>query len=184
MHRPGSEDMSGPPRKLEWWEKKNHSNENARGQSPVIPALRNKNSPPNQLPSRQSNRAPSVEPTMRNRAPSLDQSLRAEAPQRRSSSQAPSRRNDSPRPGSRPIRPMANAVSRQLVYINFRRIIIIIFFRNSRHSIDSADVKLPRFDRANETMRSLDQTHRELEHEQPRFHKAIQENNYDHEVFQ
>uniref|UniRef100_A0A914Y3M5 CCDC66 domain-containing protein n=1 Tax=Panagrolaimus superbus TaxID=310955 RepID=A0A914Y3M5_9BILA len=163
--RQNSDDMSGPPRKLEWWEKKNTLNEQQRQQSPVIPALRNKNNP-NQPPSRQINRAPSVESTMRNRTPSLDHSIRASTPQRRSSSQAPSRRSDSPRPASRPIRPMAQSLS-----------------RNSRHSIDSTDVRIPRFDQTNETLRSLDHTHRELEHEQRRVHKAIQENNYDHEVF-
>jgi len=37
----GADGMSGPERKLEWWEKKNPYSEQ-RGKSPVIPALRNK----------------------------------------------------------------------------------------------------------------------------------------------
>ena len=103
----GVDGMSGPERKLEWWEKKNLYGEQ-RGKSPVIPALRNKMN--------QGDGQHVVEhEIIREPTPVSSVGGRELTPQRRSSSHGPSprvRRTPTPlRPESRPIKP-ARASSR------------------------------------------------------------------------
>lgn len=97
----GADGMSGPERKLEWWEKKNYYNEQ-RGKSPVIPALRNK--------ANQGDGQHQMEhEIVREPTPVSSMGGRELTPQRRSSSHGPSprvTRSSTPsRPESRPIRP-------------------------------------------------------------------------------
>lgn len=90
--------MSGPERKMEWWEKKNTYNEQ-RGKSPVIPALRNKMN--NVRPDNQS-------------YDGLETGKRELTSGPKSSSRASSRHHSTPplRPESRPIKPAPRAPSR------------------------------------------------------------------------
>uniref|UniRef100_A0A7E4ZZZ1 CCDC66 domain-containing protein n=1 Tax=Panagrellus redivivus TaxID=6233 RepID=A0A7E4ZZZ1_PANRE len=165
--RPPTNDMSGPARKLEWWEKKNPYG--ARSESPVIPALRNRqNGDGAPSPSRSQSRNSRQSPAPRSRG---------ETPQsRRSQSQAPRRnsnaneRRSTPqqpiaRPESRPIRPAAEYQQRQLESSNSN------IQRDQRDPHDADD------------LRQLDVTARELEDEQQRVSSALRRNDYDSHVF-
>ncbi|KAE9553402.1 hypothetical protein FO519_003361 [Halicephalobus sp. NKZ332] len=157
----GTDGMSGPERKLEWWEKKNTFNEQ-RGKSPVIPTLRNKMNQGN-------GQHPVEHEIIRESTPVTPVRARELTPQRRSSSHTPTpvnRRSPAPpRPESRPIRPAARA--------------------SARRNIPSAHEKFetPNLNGTNESLRRLSSTQRELEQEQERLHNALNENQYDHRVF-